>query len=159
MAQKRAKRAARRAPAPTGGIKFTPGELAAATQAAEKEVAKKMGIDPGKLSASVKAAVKAATAKAMSNRATTLIQRDADAVVKDTLLAGAKPLNLLDARMSAAKAGIHHVAGSSDVEGILQETATLLWKKFGALKSVGFTDEQAFELVLAEVSARAARPK
>jgi len=153
----------RRTTMPISGIaglpdmKFNKQEVDAVVAEATKSVAKKMGVRADKLPSKVKAAIKTAATKALNTRAKAVIQRDVDAAVKEKVLAGAKPLDLLDARMDAAKKGIAHIATDAKVEAVLGDTAKLLWKKYNALKTAGFSETQAFDLLLAEVQGRASR--
>lgn len=138
-------------------IQFTQQELDTVVANATQSVAEKMGKTPAQLSADMKSAIKTAATSALNVRAKTIIQRDVDSAVKDTVLAGAKPLDLLDARMAAAKQGIGHIAADAKVAAILDDTAKLLWKKYQALKNNGFSESQSFDLLLAEVQGRASR--
>ena len=124
---------------------------------ATKAIAQKMGVKEDQLPASVKEAIKTATAKVIDTRTKAVIQSDVDRAVKDEILKGASPLNMLDMRVMAAKQGIAHINADPNVDSVLQDTATLLWKKFNALKTAGFSETQAFNLLLAEVQGRASR--
>lgn len=138
-------------------IKFTQAETDNVVNEAAKSVAGKMGIPVNQLSKDVMEAIRTSALSAMNVRTKALIQRDVDKSVKETVLQGVKPLEMLDARLVAAKEGIGQILKDKKVEVILADTAELLWKKFLALKKAGFTDTQAFDLVLAEVQGRASR--
>ncbi len=124
---------------------------------ATKSVASSMGIRPEQLPSTVVDAIKVSAATGISTRTKALIQRNVDSSVKDAVLKGAKPLEMLDARVQAASDGIAHIVQDGKVDAVLADTAKLLWKKYAALKTAGFTDTQAFDLVLAEVQGRAGR--
>ncbi len=138
-------------------IQFRKNEVDDVVNEAAKSVAANMGIAPEKLPAAVVEAIKTSTVNAMNTRTKALIQRDVDTTVKETVLKGVRPLDMLDARVQAAREGIAHISQDAKVEAVLGDTAKLLWKKFVALKTAGFTETQAFDLVLAEVQGRAAR--
>ena len=138
-------------------LKFQKIQIDPVVSEAQNTVAKKMGIPVAQLSKEVTDAINTATASAMNLRTKTIIQRDVDSAVKGALLQGAKPLDMLDARVSAAKDGIGHIVADAKVGQVLADTAKLLYKKFDALKNAGFTDTQAFDLVLAEVQGRSSR--
>ena len=140
-------------------ITFSTAEVNALVSDATKSVAKKMGVRERDLPSSVKNAIKTATQNALNARSKAVIQRDVDSVVKDKVLGGVKPLDLLDARMQAAKQGIAHISADAKVDAVLKDTAKLLWKKYNALISAGFTEDQAFSLLLGEVQGRASRNK
>ncbi len=120
-------------------------------------LAGKMGIKAADLPPEITKAVRSAAEAAMKARAKVVIQRDVDLAVKSTMLQGMKPLDLLDARVIAAKDGIGHIAQDKNVDAVLADTATLLRKKYTALVKAGFNEQQAFDLVLAEVQGRASR--
>jgi hypothetical protein len=138
-------------------IKFKQADVDQVVAEAKKTVAASMGLAPDKLPAEVVDAIKASTSSAMNTRTKALIQRNVDTTVKGTVLKGVKPLDMLDARVQAARDGIAHITQDAKVDAVLADTAKLLWKKYSALKAAGFTDAQAFDLVLAEVEGRAAR--
>lgn len=155
----------RRSPSPVTGlaslpdIKFTQREVDAVVTNTTKSVADKMGITVAKLPTDIKTAIRKSAISALNIRTKAIIQRDTDTVVKNKVLTGVKPLDLLDARMKAAKVGIGHIAADTKVEAVLADTAKLLWKKFKALINAGFSNTQAFDLLLAEVQGRASRSR
>lgn len=53
-----------------------------------------------------------------------------------------------------AEQGLAHIAGSSEVDKILQSRANLLAAKKKALEAAGFTSSEAMEIVLADIAAR-----
>jgi len=138
-------------------IEFRQREIDAIVADATKSVAKKMGVRENQLPTSVKNAIKTATTTALNIRAKAVIQRDVDAAVKAKLLSGVTPLGMLGDRMKAAKDGLHVISTDPSVEEVLKDTAVLLWKKFAALKTAGFSPSQAFDLLHAEVQGRASR--
>lgn len=140
-------------------IRFTNNEVQVAVQKATASVAKKMGIDPKKLPPDVKSAIETATINALNIRTKAVIQRDADVAVKEVVLAGQAPIELLDDRMSVAQESLTHIVEDTKVEQVLNDTARLLWKKLNAFTNAGFNETQAFDLLLAEVEGRASRAK
>lgn len=144
---------------PPGMIKFPKSDIDAVVTEAAKTVADRMGIPVSKLPAEVMEAIKSASPAALSARTQTLIQRDVESAVKETVLSGVKPVDMLDARVAAARTGIQHLAANAEVDAVLADTATLLWKKFQALKTAGFTETQAYDLLLAEVQGRSSRSR
>ena len=124
---------------------------------ATKAVAKKMGVREDKLPASVKDAIVTAATKIIDTRTKAVIQGDVDRAVKEEILKGTSPLSMLDMRVVAAKQGIAHINADPNVDSVLQDTAALLWKKYNALKTAGFSETQAFDLLLAEIKGRASR--
>jgi hypothetical protein len=64
---------------------------------------------------------------------------------------------LISAKLTQAKAGVKVVSQSADLAEILKENAKLLRKKWQALVDAGFTKDQAYELIKAEIVGKAAR--
>jgi hypothetical protein len=60
-------------------------------------------------------------------------------------------------RLADALSGVQVVTKSADLDKILKENAELLFKKKQALVTAGFTDDEAFQIILAEVTARKSR--
>lgn len=134
-------------------------EIEIVVREAANSVAQKMGLSVVELSAEMMEAIRTASINALNTRTRALVHRDVDAAAKATLLRGTKPLDVFNDRVTAAMEGISYVAQDAKVDSVLNDTARLLWKKFQALKNSGFNEEQAFELVLAEVQGRASRNK
>ena len=57
-------------------------------------------------------------------------------------------------RLGTALEGVLTVSESEDLQKILDENAKMLYAKMTALVSAGFTADQAFQLIVAEVSAK-----
>jgi hypothetical protein len=64
------------------------------------------------------------------------------------------PALAIGERLGSALAGVKVVSQSADLDKILAENAKMLKKKYEALKTAGFTEDQSFQLILAEVSAK-----
>jgi hypothetical protein len=60
----------------------------------------------------------------------------------------------LDSRLKNALAGIKLVSDSADLQEMIDENAKMLFAKKTALENAGFSAEEAFQLILAEVSAK-----
>ena len=58
-------------------------------------------------------------------------------------------------KMEAARVGIERISQSKDVDAILKERATLLWKKRKSLEDAGFPAGEAMQILLADIAARA----
>jgi acetolactate synthase small subunit len=66
-----------------------------------------------------------------------------------------EPAVEVQARLEKAKAGIAQISTATDVDEILASSAMLMRKKFDALTAAGFSEEQAMQILLAEI----AKPK
>jgi hypothetical protein len=153
------KRKPKRPATVTASSSLNKKEIETALKNAKNAVAKKMGIPVAQLSSDVIQNIDSAVKDSLSSRMNSMIRHDADRAVKETVLAGAQPLEMLDSRITAAQAGVRFVSTDAKVEAVLDDTAKLLWKKYQALIKAGFTDAQAFELILAEVAGRSSRNK
>ena len=60
----------------------------------------------------------------------------------------------LNQRLSAALKGVELLSESVDLQNMIKENAKLLFIKKTALEEAGFTPDQAFQLILTEVSAK-----
>lgn len=60
----------------------------------------------------------------------------------------------IDERLSSALKGVELVSKSADLQNILSENAKMMFAKKQALVKAGFTDDEAFQLIMAEVSAK-----
>lgn len=138
-------------------IRIEPDDLAAATKEISNSVAKALGVNV--LSQSVYEAVKLSTEKTLQSRTKTIIQQETDQKVKEILSKGIDPLSRISTRLGDASKGLTHITQNPDVDKVLQETAKLLFKKFSFLKAAGFTDQQAFDLVKAELESQSGRPR
>lgn len=65
--------------------------------------------------------------------------------------------DLIRSKLGQAKAGVSVVGQSADLDEILKENAKMMRKKYQALVDAGFTPDQSFQLILAEVQGKAAR--
>jgi len=60
-------------------------------------------------------------------------------------------------RLSSALKGVQLVSQSADLKKMLEENAKMLFAKKKALVDAGFADTEAFQLILAEVTAKKAK--
>jgi hypothetical protein len=60
----------------------------------------------------------------------------------------------IDERLSSALKGVELISQSADLQKMLEENAKMLFNKKQALADAGFTDNEAFQLIMAEVSAK-----
>lgn len=84
-------------------------------------------------------------------------------VKKEALLLGkqfyrdASIQSAMNSRLSSALKGVQLVSQSADLQKMIDENAKMLFAKKQALENAGFASDQAFQLILAEVSAKKAR--
>lgn len=64
---------------------------------------------------------------------------------------------IVSERLGNALEGVRLVSTASDMKEILKENAQLLHTKFKALIEAGFSEDQSFQLILAEVTAKKSR--
>jgi hypothetical protein len=138
-------------------ITFKEADLKVIRDEALKNIAAKMKVNVADLPASVKDTAAKATQDILDARTKAMIQRDVEAAVKAKINVGADAMAQLSGRMAAASQGLQLVAGDANVNRVLKDTAQLLYKKYRYLVEAGFTQEQAFSLLQAEVAGRAGR--
>jgi hypothetical protein len=68
-----------------------------------------------------------------------------------------EPKAAIETRLSAALDGVTLVGRSDELKQMIKENANMLFAKKKALEDAGFSSEQAFQLILAEVSAKKAK--
>lgn len=84
-------------------------------------------------------------------------------VKKEALLLGkefyrdATIQNAINNRLSSALKGVQLVSQSTDLQKMIDENAKMLFAKKKALETAGFSAEESFKLILAEVSAKKAK--
>jgi translation initiation factor 2 alpha subunit (eIF-2alpha) len=105
-----------------------------------------------KLPEDVQATIRAAAATATQASLENAIVREASELATGT--ARGSVLDRFDVKVNAARAGLDHIAGSSDVKKILTRRAEMLAMKKQTLEKAGFTTEEAMEIILADIAAR-----
>lgn len=70
-------------------------------------------------------------------------------------LAQARTLERFKENLGFARTGITTIAAAADVDEILKKRAELLFKKKKALETAGFTSDQAMQIVLGDIAAKA----
>lgn len=105
-----------------------------------------------KLPDDVQATIKAAAASASQASIENAIVRGASEIATDT--ARGSVLDRFDLKVDVARAGLDHIAGSTDVKKILARRAEMLALKKQSLEKAGFTAEEAMEILLADIAAR-----
>ena len=63
----------------------------------------------------------------------------------------------MNSRLSSALKGVQLVSGSADLQKMIDENAKMLFAKKEALEKAGFSTDEAFQLILAEVAAKKAK--
>ena len=74
-----------------------------------------------------------------------------------TLMKDASITQAVDSRLKNALKGVQMVSQSTDLQKMIDENAKMLFQKYTALVNVTFTTDQAFQLILAEVTAKKSR--
>ncbi len=120
----------------------------------EQEYKKRLNV--AELPSDMKAAIKAAS----ENTAQRATQRNLEVEAQKIARSFYQPASidvLIGSKLSQAVAGVQLVSQSADLGAILTENAKMLRKKWKALVDAGFTEDQSFELIKAEVEGKAAR--
>lgn len=117
-----------------------------------REIAQNMGIGVGAIPADVKKVVTEQVKESLNNNIRSLTHEFVNREVKGKLTQSLDVMSTMDNRLKGALKGITHVSASQDVGKIMTENAKLLRKKFDALVQEGFSNEQAFEILIADLS-------
>jgi hypothetical protein len=114
-----------------------------------------LGIDPQNVPSGLAEAIQRQVRTALTDNIHTAIRTEASREVKDQLGKQLDIDNLINRRVGGALKGIAALGSNNDTKLLLDENARLLKLKFDALVTAGFTDDQAFSVILAELG----RPK
>jgi hypothetical protein len=122
-------------------------------KALTKTMKQRLGLKANqKLPDDVQATIKAAAASASQASIENAIVRGASEIATDT--ARGSVLDRFDLKVDLARAGLDHIAGSTDVKKILARRAEMLALKKQSLEKAGFTTDEAMEILLADIAAR-----
>jgi len=122
-------------------------------KALTKTMKQRLGLKANqKLPDDVQATIKAAAASASQASIENAIVRGASEIATDT--ARGSVLDRFDSKVDLARAGLDHIAGSTDVKKILARRAEMLALKKQSLEKAGFTTDEAMEILLADIAAR-----
>ena len=101
---------------------------------------------PGNIQTLINNAVAETTDKALG----LAVNRDVESAIRNVYRPA--QMDSFREKVGAARAGIDLIAQSTDVDGILKRRAELLFKKRQALTAAGFTNDEAMQIVLADLS-------
>ena len=122
-------------------------------QAVTTRMRQRLGIAANKpLPSEVDALVAAAAATAAQNALDLSLTRDMDEASTDVARGGV--LDRFDVKVDLAGQALDHIAGSGDVQKILKRRADMLAAKKKALETVGFSPQEAMDILLADIAAR-----
>jgi hypothetical protein len=118
----------------------------------ESAVRKQLKIS-GTLPADVKDIVATASEAAASRSVELAVARAAEEAARDVGRANIK--TRFDDKIAIAADSLKHISQSNEVDEVLQRRSELLAKKRASLVGVGFSEEQAMQILLADIAARA----
>jgi hypothetical protein len=107
----------------------------------------------GTLPAEIKEAVSATAKTAAATAVELSVARAAEEATRD--VGRANITTRFDDKIKVAAASLGHISQSSDVDEVLRKRSELLAKKRDSLVTAGFTNEEAMQILLADVGARA----
>lgn len=136
--------------APTPRVKKLESDISKAVTA---KIRSRLGVTGNrKLPADVQELINSAATVAAESTLETAVIRDVQEASND--LARGSVLDRFDSKVADARVGLDHIASSNDVEKILKRRAEMLAAKKEALENAGFSEEQAMDIVLADIAAR-----
>lgn len=89
----------------------------------------------------------------------TNLHRTAHRIASDKLLGNVNLNAAIGGKIKVGLTGIQSVTANADYMKMLDENAKMMKAKFDAFKKAGFTDQQAFDLLEAEIYAKGAARK
>jgi hypothetical protein len=116
------------------------------------DVAKNMGIQANAVPADVQAVVDQQVKQNLTRHVQDLARELSNRATKDKLTQAVNVKDLMAERLKGAHTGIEFVSQNNDVKKIMDQNAKLLKMKFDSLQAVGFTADQAFQIVLTELA-------
>lgn len=117
-----------------------------------KRMGERLGVDPRRLPAELKSVISTAAAAAAQQSVELSVTKDVDEAIGD--ISRGSVLDKFDSRVDLARKGLDHIAASSDVQRIMTKRAQMLAQKKQALVAAGFSDDEAMEILLADIAAR-----
>lgn len=122
--------------------------------AVEEKMRSRLGIKPSEgLPPEVTALARSAAETAAAKATELAVIQEAEEAARATVRGDV--LKRFDTKVDLAARGMEHISKSSDVEDILKRRAELLARKKQALVDAGFTNDEAMQIVLADIAARA----
>lgn len=115
------------------------------------EVAKNIGVPTTSLPPSLETLVEERVETALNHNVTDLVSNIIDRFIPESVLKQTNLSQLINNRLKEALSGLQRVRQNEDALKIMQENAQLLKNKYDAYVTAGFTAEQSFELILAEM--------
>jgi hypothetical protein len=118
----------------------------------EADVRSQLGLS-GTLPADVREIISTASASAASASVELAVARATEQVAADV---GRKNvLGRFDDKIKVAADSMVHISQSNEVDEVLKRRSELLAKKRGALVTAGFSNDEAMQIVLADIAAKA----
>jgi len=118
----------------------------------EAAVKKQLNL-PGDLPADVSEIIATASKAAASTSVELAVARAAEEAARDV---GRRNVTArFDEKIKVAATSLSHISQSNDVDEVLKRRSELLAKKRASLLAAGFTKEEAMQIVLADIAARA----
>lgn len=105
------------------------------------------------LPADVTEAIKSTAASAAATAVELTVADAAQQAAKDVGRTGIK--QRFDSKIAVAAESLAHISASSEVDQVLKKRSELLAKKRDSLVAAGFSNEEAMQIVLADIAARA----
>lgn len=139
---------------PVSAASLPPALLTRLQSDVEGKLRKRIGI---KSNEATPAALKTLINQEIGTAATPLLKGKVNAEIQSTIagLGQARTIDKFKENLGFAQAGIQAIAAASEVGEILRKRAELLFKKKTALETAGFTSDQAMQIVLGDIAAKA----
>lgn len=112
------------------------------------------------MDAAMRATIESTVQSTLEKRFSTEVVAAAEANVGQRAIGSVDVASAITSKMAVGKKAIEAMLATDELGDILKKNAELLKRKFDALVTAGFTTEQAFRLLEAEIYAKGAlRPR
>jgi hypothetical protein len=123
-------------------------------------VSEALGVRGDELDASMKAEIESAVSSTLERRFISEVTSAAESGIGQAAARNVDVAGAITAKVGVGARAITAVLAAAEFDDILAKNATLMKKKFDALVTAGFTEDQAFRLIEAEVYSKGAgRPR
>jgi hypothetical protein len=123
-------------------------------------VTEALGVRGDELDATMKAEIESAVSSSLDRRFLSEVTSAAEAGVGHTAARNVDIAQAITSKVGVGARALTAVLAAAEFDEILAKNATLMKKKLDALTTAGFTEEQAFRLIEAEVYSKGAgRPR
>jgi hypothetical protein len=141
-------------------INFPPGLVRDVADTVSGKVSESLGVAREDMDEAMKAQIQATVQSTLEKRFATEVVSATESKVGQTAIGGVDIASAISSKVALGKRAMEAMLATDELGQILKKNAELLKRKYDALVDAGFTVEQAFRLLEAEIYSKgAARPR